>query len=221
MVAALIGIALIDSVNPSLFIAQFYLFTTPRPVPRLLVYVLGILTVNFLGGVLVLSGLNVVIGELVMTLSPSGRHALQFGLGAAILAFGLFMRLQLSEPVKVQKPRSLGLMSAFLLGAVVMINELTTALPYFVALERIADARLSSLQSLLSLLLYNVVFGLPLFGFIGLYVKARERFTAQIDRISRVIQYWAPRLIKYGSILLGAALLLDAGLYFLWDVSLF
>ncbi|HEU4324350.1 MAG TPA: hypothetical protein VFS21_14450 [Roseiflexaceae bacterium] len=54
LLATIGGIALLDSLNPSLFLAQFYLLTTARPVPRILSYIGGVVAANFLGGLLFL-----------------------------------------------------------------------------------------------------------------------------------------------------------------------
>jgi len=62
LLAALVGIAVVDSLNPSLFMGQFFLLTQPRPVPRSLQYIAGILTVNGMGGLLILAGIRASTG---------------------------------------------------------------------------------------------------------------------------------------------------------------
>lgn len=221
LLLSLIGIALLDSLNPSLFLAQFYLLTTPRPVPRLLAYIAGVLLVNFGGGVLVLGGLRTLVANLLSALSGDALNGLLLVLGLAILAFGLWLRAHPTGGGEAKKPRSLRPVHAFALGTVVMLNEITTALPYFVAIERIAQGRLGAVTSLLALVLYNAVFALPLLGFLGLFVAYRRRFAAHLQRINRAIQVWMPRAIAYASILFGAALALNAAAYLLTGTPLF
>ena len=102
-----------------------------------------------------------------------------------------------------------------------MLNEVTTALPYFFAVERISRAALPVWGDLLALGLYNLVFALPLFGFLGLFLAYRKRFSAQLERISGGVQLWTLRLVKYGSVAVGALLALNAGAYFVVGRGLF
>lgn len=218
---SLIGIAIVDSLNPSLFIAQLYLFTTPKPIPRILTYIAGILTVNYLGGLLILSGLRTLIGAALVALSSGVLFGLQLALGLAILGFGLWYKAATSEVGEAKKPRSLSLARTFLFGMAVMVNELTTALPYFVALERLSQEQLPLAGNLVSLLLYNFIFALPLLAFVGLFLWLRSRFTVTIERINGWVMLWMPRIIKYGAILLGATLAFNALIFFLTDSPLF
>ncbi|HEX2905553.1 MAG TPA: GAP family protein [Phototrophicaceae bacterium] len=217
---SLIGIALLDSLNPSLFIAQFFLLTTPRPVPRLLSYIAGVLVVNFTGGVLILSGARTLVTDFFNGLSLEILFGLELTLGLAVLVFGLWYRAQ-ADTAEAKKPRSLRPLHTFFLGMVVMVNELTTALPYFVAIERIAQAELNSGWSFAALALYNLIFSLPLVGFVLLFVVYGQQFSKHLDRIGQVVRSWTPRLIKYLSIGLGGALALDAASYFLIGLPLF
>jgi cytochrome c biogenesis protein CcdA len=208
---SMVGIAFLDSLNPSLFVAQLYLLTTPRPVPRILSYIAGILAVNFIGGVLILSGARAVIGEVVANIDPNVGRVLQFAVGAAILAFGVWMKTEKSaDSNNVKAPRSLLPIHTFILGAAVMINEITTALPYFVAIEQIIAAKLDAPSAITALVLYNAIFAVPLFGFLAAFLAYRSRFTAQIEKINAVIAKWTPRIIKWASIAFGVFLMLNA-----------
>lgn len=213
LLVAIIVIAIFDSLNPSLFVAQLYLLTTPRPVPRVLAYIVGVLAVNFLGGLLVLGGLRTLFVGFVQSLDPNLFYAAELTLGVVLIGFGLWMRLKPNH-VEAPKPRSLSIGNALLLGGAVMINELTTALPYFVAIERLAQAELSLGWNVFALVVYNVVFGLPLFGFLFGYLAVRQRFIVQIERINRGVAYWMPRIIKYGSIIFGGVLVAHAMSFF-------
>jgi cytochrome c biogenesis protein CcdA len=109
----------------------------------------------------------------------------------------------------------------FLLGTAVMVNELTSALPYFVAIERIAGSGVAMGTAVALLVLYNLVFALPLFGFLGLFMSYGARFAAQTERISAAIARWAPRVFKYGSLALGTFLVIDAAAFFVRGDALF
>lgn len=208
--ASLIGIALLDSMNPSLFIAQFYLLTTPHPVPRLLSYIAGIVLVNFTGGVLLLGGVQTVVTNLLSTISGDALKSMQLVIGLAIFGFGLWMKATGPGSDEVKKPRSLHPRHTFVLGMAVMLNEITTALPYFVAIERVVQAQLSGISNLVALIVYNVVFGAPLLAFVALFIIYRQRFAAQLNRITQVIQQWMPKVVKYGALLFGGVMAFDA-----------
>ncbi len=215
------GIALIDSLNPSLFVAQFFLLTTAKPVPRILSYIAGVLTINFLGGLLFLAGAQALIVGFLNQLSPSLTYGAALLLGVGLLGLGIWMPLTPSKNEQARQPQSLHPVHTFLLGAVVMINELTTALPYFVAIGHITSAGISGLLAVGILALYNLIFALPLFLFLGLFMVYGSRFAAQTERISAAIAVWAPRIIKYGSLLLGAFLAVDAAFFFVRGDALF
>lgn len=206
LLAAVVGIALLDSLNPSLFVAQFYLLTTPQPVPRILSYIAGVVVANLAGGLLVLAGLRRFLGGVLGAVPAGVVHGVLLAVGLAILAFGLWYRAAPAPDAEVRTPRSLTPVSTFALGLVVMLNELTTALPYFVAIERIAQAGLGALGNVLALGVYNLVFAAPLLAFLGLFVLFRERFTGRLHRVNAWLRRWVPRIVKYGSVAFGGAL---------------
>lgn len=221
LLIAIIGIGLLDSVNPSLFIAMFYLLTTSQPVPRILSYIAGVVLVNFVGGVLLLAGAQTVIANSISGPNSETLYGLGLLIGIGLLIFGLWFKITVPTHTNARKPRSLQPIHTFMLGGVVMINEFTTALPYFIAIERIAQAQLSIFGNLLSLALYNVIFSLPLLGFLGAFLALQQRFTAQLERISQGVQLWSLRILKYGSIAFGAFLMLNATSYFGTGAGLF
>lgn len=205
----ILGIAVLDSLNPSLFVAQFYLITTNKPLPRLATYILGILTVNFLGGLLILAGVRVLIGELIGNLSAAQVFWIQLGLGIVAVGFGVWSKADATGVKMGHMPRSLRPIHTYLLGMVVMINELTTALPYFIALERITAARLDPVTTVGIVALYNLVFSLPLFAFVAVFVGFRARFGGLLTRVNVFIAKWLPRLIKYVAIGVGTILIVN------------
>ncbi len=96
----------------------------------------------------------------------------------------------------------------------VMLNEITTALPYFVALERIASANPNAVETVLALAIYNAMFSLPLFIFLGLLLRYRTKFATQLNQINAFVQRWTPRIMKYGVLIFGAILLFSGAAYF-------
>lgn len=210
LILSITALAVVDSLNPTLFMAQFYLFTTPQPVARTVGYIAGILAANIAGGLLLLAGLRVFLVDLLAAVDPSALAWIQLIAGVGFVGFGLWYKADAGAEFETKKPRSLRPIHTFLLGMVVMANELTTALPYFVAIERIGVADLAAPGRLLAILLYNLIFAVPLVVFLWLFVRYGSRFEGQIAAINRWLQTWLPRLFKYGSLLFGAVLIINA-----------
>lgn len=221
LVLPLIGIAIVDSLNPSLFIAQLVLLATPRPTVRVVTYIAGVLFVMLIGGVVILAGARQFVTDAIASITPVTGVAILFMLGIIMLFVG--WRMKWNAPPNAspgQQPRSLHPVATFGFGMVVMINEITTALPYFVALERIAAARVDLTTTALLLVLYNFVFALPLFGFLIAYLYARDRFVSQMDAINRWITKWIPRIAKIVFISGGAVLVLHGALFLVTGTGL-
>lgn len=217
LIVAIVVIAALDSLNPSLFLGQFYLMTTPNPVRRMGAYIAGLLTVNFVGGVLFLAGFTAFLAQLLARLSTDFVYATLLAIGVGLVIFGLWLRVTGERPTGsnlIPSATTPGLLPTFGLGALIMLNELTTALPYVAAIERISAAGLPWASSIVLLLLYNLVFSLPLLLFLVLFIRLRVRFTAQIERISNGVHVWTLRIFKYGALVAGIALIAGAGLYF-------
>ncbi len=208
LILTLIGIGILDSLNPSLFFAQFYLFLTPRPMLRILSYIAGVLTVNAIGGWLILNNARTVIASLFASINPDVLTLLQIIIGVALLLFGVLYQATPSAE-KEKKPHSLHPLYTFGFGMLVMLNEITTALPYFIAIEEIGRAKLSFIGNLASLALYNVVFALPLLAFLGLFLLFQERFATGIAAIRVWLKTWIPRILRIATTVFGVFLILD------------
>lgn len=219
LLLSIVGIGLVDSINPSLFIAQLYLLTTVRPVPRVLSYIAGGVLAYFVGGVLILTGARALISDGLSQISPTLLYGLQLAAGLLFLGFGLWWKPN-DQPPAVHKPRSLTLIASFVLGIVVIGNEVTTALPYFVAIEQIAQAKMALPQNLLALVIYNGVFSLPLFAFLLIFLLFRQRWAGIIERINQTIQHWMPRVMKWLAVVFGIALALNAAAFLLTGTAL-
>jgi len=210
LVLTLMGIAALDSLNPSLFFAQFYLLTTPRPVMRILSYIAGVLTVNVIGGWLILNNARVMVADFFASINPQVMMIVQIIMGLALILFGLLYQAKPSEDEE-KKPHSLHPLYTYGFGMLVMLNEITTALPYFVAIEHIAQAQLPFTGNLVALAVYNIIFALPLLAFLGLFLLFQERFAAAIAAIRVWSQIWIPRILKAAAIVFGAFLIFEAG----------
>lgn len=207
---SIIGLALLDSLNPSLFVTQFYLLTTERPLPRILSYIAGVIVINLGAGLLVLAGFQVVFAELISQISSSLWWTLELLVGIGLIVVGLWMRRKKTTSAAVQQPRSLRPIHTFLLGMAITLQEVTTAAPYLVAIERISQAELPTLNNLLMLVVYNAIYVAPLLAVVGTFLTAGTPLLHRLDGINHAINRWLPRLVTYLCLLLGSVLTIDA-----------
>jgi hypothetical protein len=211
----LLGLALLDSLNPTLFVAQMYLMTTTRPVVRILSYIGGIFATNFAAGLLLLSGIRTLFVNFFSQLSPMFLHSGLLGLGIILISVGYLWKVKTGSMGDESKGWSLHPLHTFMLGIVIMANEVTTALPYFVAIERLVQASLDGPMNLVALAFYNVLFICPLLLFVALFLAYRDRFTAQLARVNQTIAHWLPRITKWLLIAFGLMLTFNSGSYLL------
>jgi len=129
----------------------------------------------------------------------------QVALGLGLVLFSLSYRTQ-AEVRAVRKPPS-GLFGPFLFGVLLMLNEVTTAVPYFAAIALMSEASLTPSEWLIGLLVYNLVFVVPLMMFVAVHRVYRDRFDVLSDRIDGWMRKWGPRVLRFGSIAFGMVLL--------------
>ncbi|NDJ36033.1 MAG: hypothetical protein GYB64_15365 [Chloroflexi bacterium] len=209
LLASLIALAALDSLNPFLFVALLFLLTTPDPLPRSVAYILGILVLNLTAGFLLYGGIRTLIIELLGRIDELILVLAQIALGIALIIYGILAKTE-GPTEEARQPISLRPIHSFLLGMAVMLNEVTTALPYFAAVERLVAARIGIGQVVLGLLVYNAVFALPLVGFVTAALLLRDRFQARIEALSQRVQRLTRVLLKWGSLIFGIILVIAA-----------
>lgn len=210
--ASVLGLALVDSLNPSIILMTLFLLSTPRPVPRTASYIAAVYLTNLTLGLLVYFGLGAALTLLIERLTSSTDwwiYALQFCAALGMLAAAYILR-PAGEDAPSQPPRSIHPRATFLLGIGATFVEFTTAAPYLGSIALLTKADIPAMQALLTLALYNVVYvGIPL-SLLGLYLLRRER----AERIFGIIR---ERTRRWVNILL-RVLLAAGGLILLVDV---
>lgn len=184
---AMLGLAVVDSINPSALVVAAVVLTTSRPehrIPGLLAYVAGIFVSYLALGLVVLAGIEGVLG-LARDLADS-RVVL---IGQAV-AGGLLLLYAVLAPATVDARKrrrrdellQRGLRPALLFsyGAYVTVVELVTALPYFAALALLGNADLPFPLSAAVLVAYCLVFVAPPLGVAVLYRRRREWIDAWV-----------------------------------------
>jgi cytochrome c biogenesis protein CcdA len=204
----LIGLALLDSINPSAIAVTVFLMAQPRFAACAAVYI-GAVFATYLGlGLAILLGLDAAWAFLDGTRTG---WILQVLMGAVLLGYAVLA----SEPkVATEVPvegRGLSLPAVAMLGASVTIAEFTTAMPYLGAIALLADATPSFATKLVLLLSYNLVFVLPPILLAVAYLALGERVRPLFERWGEKLRAGAHTMVLW---LMGAAgfLLLGNGL---------
>ena len=205
----LMAIAVIDSLNPTATALQVYLLTTPKPVARSIAFITGILLANWTVGLLGTLGLARFI-QWVLSTQREWIDIIQFILGIALFYTGCTLNASPNSHQSFKnKSNSLQPRYTFLLGMSVTLLEAPTALPYLVAIERIARTKLSLLDLAGLLGFYNLVFVMPLVGLLGIYIAFQSRSAKTLQRINQAIIKWSPRILRVLLLVTGAFLFFD------------
>jgi threonine/homoserine/homoserine lactone efflux protein len=216
MLAAVLGLALVDSLNPSAIAAALYLVTHGRDVVRRVLVYVGAIYVTYLCiGLVLMAGLDVLAGSGLGRLAESPTaYAAQAVLGGAALLYAVFAPGRPAGPPRERVPRSPRLAAVFTLGVLVSVVEFPTALPYLAAISLLTRAGTGPVEYVPILVVYNAVLVLP-----PLLVLAVARLSGR--RLQGRLDDWRQRLLLGSRTafltvlgLVGFALLADALLFF-------
>ena len=216
LLVSLVAIAALDSLNPTAVALQIYLLTTPKPIPRAIVFIFGVFFAYLVCGLLGILGvgrlMTTLFANLSFSLSEMYVYIIQAAIGIVLSVAGLMFNVSTSvDPAK--RPQNLTVSRAFGLGLAVTIWEFPTALPYIAALEQIARAKLDLLPTIGVLLLYDSIFVLPLVIFVVIYIVFNQQSSILLHRINRSISIWAPKILRALLICLGILLIVDSLAY--------
>jgi Sap, sulfolipid-1-addressing protein len=181
LVIAVVAIALPDSVNPTLIAAELLVAAGPRPGIRALAFTIAAGTVTMLAGFALALGL----GDLIVSLLPKPGETLKYALitaAGAVLALGGLViwirRRALAAHAPSVESDGVSHGSPIALGAGVAGIELLTAFPYFAAIALIVGASVSVPAKALLIVLYCVVYTLPLIAIAVVFIIMRDRAEA-------------------------------------------
>lgn len=220
LVVSVLGIAVVDSVNPSALAMTSYLLTRPNPWRAVAAYIAGIFTLYLAAGLVVVFAFGSAVDTLIDRLSSPGvPYVVEALLGAAALWFAL-RRPKAATSQTPRVPTTLSAPRAFLLGVTITAVEATTAIPYLGALAIVARADANPAATVALLVAYNLIFVAPA---IVLALTARHTKAGFLDKIRDRLKP-SPRAAATLRILcgiVGTLLLLDSATYFATGDPLF
>ena len=186
--AAVVAIALADCVNPSLIGGELFIATGPHPRRKTAAFALAAWVVTFAFGLAFALGL----GDLIQTLIPKPGRTVKYGLIAAaglVLVVGgalVWIRREALVSGEASDGRREPHRPAVLMGAGIAGVELLTAFPYFAAIAMIVGSEVSNAGKLSLLVLYCIIYTLPLIAIAVLIAVMGDR----AERILRPVGDW-------------------------------
>lgn len=173
LLVASIGLA--DSINPSTVVPALWLAST-SPLRVLAGFTLGVIAPYLAGGLVLVFGPGPVLIHALHHLQGTVEHLIEAALGIGAIVFAVILvRSRQEGGQRRGLRRSITPMSAFTLGAGIMLLELPTAFIYFGAITAILASRPGAAVEISLLLTYNVLFVAPLIALLAARRLAGER----------------------------------------------
>lgn len=163
LLLAILGIALVDSINPSaLLVTGYILVKAPahRKLRTVLAYIAGIFCLYSIVGILLTFGFAALLHTAGTILESRPVYIVQALIGIGMLLWSFLPPKPTSAPQRL-KPTHFAGRSMFALGVAVTGVEFMTALPYVAAIGLLQQAELTLLAKLGILLGYNIIFIMP------------------------------------------------------------
>jgi cytochrome c biogenesis protein CcdA len=184
LLPAIVGLAVVDSINPSALLATIVLLLRGRSArPLVALYLVAVLVTYFTIGLVLTLGFGLTPQALV---ESDAAYLAQGVLGAGMLAYAVLAPDRLGRPGAVEHrglPTVSRPVAVFALGMVVTFLELPTALPYLGAVGAITRADLAPADWLPLLVLYNLIFVLPPLALLAGHLALGERAEARLGRL--------------------------------------
>jgi cytochrome c biogenesis protein CcdA len=183
LLPAIVGLAAVDSINPSALLATIALLLRGRSArPLVALYVAAVLATYLAIGVALTLGLGLTPDAV---LESDATFLVQGVLGAAMLAFAVLAPNRRQRRGAVER-RSLPAnrpVAVFALGMAVTVLELPSGLPYLGAVGAFTRADLAVAEWLPLLVLYNLIFVLPPLALLAGHVALGERAEVVLGRL--------------------------------------
>lgn len=212
-----------DSINPIAISQQFVLQGMVKRKNDIWYYIIAIGFTNFLGGLLAYYGLISAISEFfkgIIKRFGTGIYLIEIGIGIILLISTVVIiyknyrnkkmkedEMDIEENQISRKIKSVSPISLTALGIVATISELTTALPYFAFLAILFKYKLSLIVILTILIVYNIIYSMPLILMYFVYIKAQNKFDKVYSIIKAKMNKWSKVLAPAITMLIGLLLI--------------
>ncbi|QBR93835.1 GAP family protein [Nocardioides euryhalodurans] len=179
----LLGLAALDSLNPATIVAIILILLGSRrhPIGEALGFVFGAFASVFLVGLAVYFGAEAAAESITGALTWLRRGA--FGLAALVLFLSAARSLRTRRRSAIELPDWFTPTTAAGLGIIMTGADLPNAFPYFIAIERLLTADVSSTTAVLVLVAYGVVYCLPCLVLLAVGLNHGERVVTALRRL--------------------------------------
>jgi len=195
--------SLADSLNPVAITQQMVLQSSTRKKHDILAYIFGIGITNFIFGLIVYFGLaDIVLNtiDFIEVNYPSAFPIAAIFIGTLLIGYISYSRLIKDRKESSEKEhlyskdeKSLSVWSLFGIGVISCVMELTSALPYLAYLTFLIQVELNPVVSIVILIIYNILFNLPLILLYGLSIYFDKYLVKIYARFQQIVAF----LIKY------------------------
>jgi cytochrome c biogenesis protein CcdA len=219
LLLTLTTISLLDSMSavPIALVPLAIILNGHKPVIGSLGFISGGFIVYFIFGIFVLLGLDTLIDEYAdkfiryMKSEPDSIElVIQILIGFLMIYFAWQFSRKYPQDIKIKTYESnITPLQAFTLSASINIIGMWGALPYFAAIAQILKADLTTASMIWILVYYNLIFTLPLIGFIVLRIMMGNKATALLEKITRFFSHWGKQIFIISLYLLGPLLIAD------------
>ncbi|GMR00915.1 MAG: hypothetical protein BMS9Abin19_0257 [Gammaproteobacteria bacterium] len=219
LLLTLTTISLLDSMSavPIALIPLAIILNGRSPVTGSLGFISGGFIVYFIFGIFILLGLDTLIDEYAgkfiryMKSEPDSIElVIQILIGFLMIYFAWQFSRKSPQDIKTKTYESdITPLQAFTLSASINVIGMWGALPYFAAIAQILKADLTTTSMIWILIYYNLIFTLPLIGFIILRIMMGDKATALLEKITRFFSHWGKQIFIISLYFLGPLLIAD------------
>jgi cytochrome c biogenesis protein CcdA len=207
LLAVVVGVGLVDSLNPSTIVPALYLAAGRHATRSLLGFIVGVYATSLVAGAVIALG----PGKAIMSALPHPgdhtRHLIEIAAGAFAILLSVVLWLQrervahhvTTSAEKVDR-------NSLFFGAGIVLVELPTAIPYFAVIATVVGSDRAAATQVVLLAIFNLCFILPLLAILGLRTLAGERALGLLARIRTRVDAWLATLAPALVLLVGVVL---------------
>jgi hypothetical protein len=220
VISTVVGLALVDALNPFSIAALVYLLGTSQPIANALIFTGGTYLVYFFGGVLVMTGWQALVDRVSPLLPWWSLGVLELALGTGLALLGVVLWRQARSAGGFAPPPDLGWAAILVFAVSSTVADLTSALPYFGAINVIAVSEdFDQFASLATIAFYCLIYCLPLITLAAVRALFQARSDAIFVRVRAGVDWILARLLGPATLVAGVLLVVD-GVRRLWILPL-
>lgn len=206
IIISIAALACVDSINPVELLAGIFLFTAKKPISRFLPYAIGIFFFHLLLGFVFYYTFHYIL-DLKIFDSPIFDRSIELIGGILLVAFGFIMKkYNKSKAESILNPKPL---YTFLMGIGITASAIPTSAAYFSALGIVANNKLNFDGLSFLMLIYNIIFVLPLFILLIIYILSRKNSQKIFESVRNFITQRLNAILKVVFVLAGLVLITD------------